>query len=233
MPEFIDTLLHIDQFLAQVAESYGPWVYGLLFAIVFAETGFVVTPFLPGDSLLFAVGALSATGALKLHIAAPLLLVAAMLGNTVNYHIGKAIGPKLFRGEGTGIISRLLSRKHLTRAHSFFERHGGKAVMLGQFVPIVRTFCPFIAGAGAMTYSKFIFFNVTGAIVWVTVCCGAGLAFGQMKIVRENFSLAMLFIVALSMIPVAIEFIRARRSRNAPPAPVSAPSTNPVQGSQP
>lgn len=229
MPEFIDTLLHVDQLLAQVAENYGPWVYGLLFAVVFAETGFVVTPFLPGDSLLFAVGALSATGALKLHIAAPLLLIAAILGNTCNYHIGKAIGPKLFRGEGTGLISRLLSRKHLKRAHDFFERHGGKAVMLGQFVPVVRTFCPFIAGAGAMTYSKFIFFNITGAIVWITVCCGAGLAFGQMKIVKENFSVAMLCVVALSLIPVAVEFIRARRSRTLP----SAPSSNPVQGSQP
>ncbi len=229
MPEFLDILLHVDQLLAQVAENYGPWVYGLLFAIVFAETGFVITPFLPGDSLLFAVGALSATGALKLHIAAPLLLVAAILGNTCNYHIGKAIGPKLFRGEGTGLISRLLSRKHLHRAHVFFERHGGKAVMLGQFVPIIRTFCPFIAGAGAMTYSRFIFFNIIGAIAWVTICCGAGLAFGQMAIVKENFTLAMLFVVALSLVPVAIEFIRARRSRTAP----SVQPNPPAQGSQP
>ena len=231
MPEFLDTLLHIDRLLGQVAQDYGPWVYGLLFAIVFAETGFVVTPFLPGDSLLFAVGMLAGTGVLKLHIAVPLLLVAAILGNTCNYHIGKAIGPRLFRGEGVGLLSRLLSRKHLERARTFFERHGGKAVMLGQFVPIVRTFCPFIAGAGSMTYKRFILFNVCGALLWVGVCCGAGALFGSIDWVKENFSVACLAIVAVSFIPVVVEFIRARRSRAASPAPSSPPSS--TQGPQP
>jgi membrane-associated protein len=231
MPEFLQSLFDqgLHKWLENFTNAHGMWVYAILFATVFAETGFVVTPFLPGDSLLFVVGMLSGTGVLKIYIAAPLLLTAAILGNTCNYHIGKWLGPKVFRKDGqAGLLGKALSRKHLDRAHTFFERHGGRAVMLGQFVPIVRTFCPFIAGAGAMTYSKFILFNVLGALLWVTVCCGAGMLLGKFDFVKENFEFAMLGVVAVSMIPVAIEFLRSRRSRAA-----QASQANPVQGSQP
>ncbi|MFT3685513.1 MAG: VTT domain-containing protein [Phycisphaerales bacterium] len=218
MPEFLQNLFDVGlhKWLEQFAQAHGMWVYGILFAIVFAETGFVVTPFLPGDSLLFIVGMLAGTGVLKLYIAAPLLFAAAIMGNTTNYHIGKWIGPKVFRKDGQeGILGKVLSRKHLERAHAFFERHGGKAVMLGQFVPLVRTFCPFIAGAGAMTYSKFIFFNVVGAALWVSVCCGAGYFLGGFEFVKDHFEQVMIGVVAISLIPVLIEFIRARRARAA------------------
>jgi membrane-associated protein len=228
MPEFLQSLFEqgLHKWLENFTHAHGPWVYAILFATVFAETGFVVTPFLPGDSLLFVVGMLAGTGVLKIYIAAPLLLAAAILGNTCNYHIGKWLGPKVFRKDGKeGILGKALSRKHLERAHVFFEKHGGRAVMLGQFVPIVRTFCPFIAGAGAMTYSKFILFNVLGALLWVSVCCGAGMALGKIEFVKDNFELAMLGVVAVSLIPVALEFLRSRRSR-------AAQSTT-VQGTQP
>lgn len=232
MPQFLKDIFEqgLHTWLEHFAQAHGMWVYGILFAVVFAETGFVVTPFLPGDSLLFVVGMLSGTGVLKIYIAAPLLLGAAILGNTCNYHIGKRVGPMVFRKDGQqGILGKALSRKHLERAHAFFERHGGKAVVLGQFVPIVRTFCPFIAGAGAMTYSKFIFFNVAGALLWVSVCCGAGMALGKVGFVKDNFEYAMLCVVAVSLIPVGIEFLRSRRSR----AAQSASTATPVQGSRP
>ncbi|MBY0307532.1 MAG: VTT domain-containing protein [Phycisphaerales bacterium] len=216
MPEFLKNMyeLGLHGWLEQIAHAHGPLVYAVLFAIVFAETGFVVTPFLPGDSLLFVVGMLSGSGVLRIYVAAPLLLAAAVLGNTTNYHIGKWLGPRVFRKDGKeGILGRALSRKHLERAHAFFERHGGKAVMLGQFVPLVRTFCPFIAGAGAMTYSKFIFFNVMGAVLWVGICCGAGYFLGGFPFVKDNFEFVMIAVVGVSLIPVLIEFLRSRWSR--------------------
>ena len=180
MQPLLDLFLHLDKHLAEFVATYGAWVYGLLFAIVFAETGLVVTPFLPGDSLLFAAGALSATGALDIKLVVLLLIVAAVGGDAVNYSVGRFLGPRVFRAEDTsGTLHKLLNREHLDRAHAFFERYGGMAVVLARFVPIVRTFVPFVAGAGAMRYSAFVFYNIAGGMLWVAACVGAGYAFGN------------------------------------------------------
>ena len=209
MSYLIDLFLHVDDHLVVIVTRYGAWVYGVLFAVVFAETGLVVTPFLPGDSLLFAVGALAATGVLDPWIAVPLLLVAAILGDAVNYAIGKYVGPRVFTaGDTTGTLHRLLNRDHLAKAHAFFERYGGKAVVLGRFVPIVRTFVPFVAGAGAMTYSSFAFYNVFGGALWVIVCVGAGYLFGAIPIVKNNFELVVIGIIGVSVLPMVIEIAR-------------------------
>lgn len=213
MQQLIDLFLHLDKHLAEFVVTYGAWVYGLLFAIVFAETGLVVTPFLPGDSLLFAAGALSATGALDIKLVVVLLIVAAVGGDAVNYSIGRFIGPRVFRAEDTsGTLHKLLNREHLDRAHAFFEKYGGMAVVLARFVPIVRTFVPFVAGAGAMKYSAFVFYNIAGGVLWVAVCVGAGYAFGAVPIVKDNFSLVALGIVAVSLLPMVYEFLRHRRA---------------------
>ncbi|MSR20286.1 MAG: DedA family protein [Gemmatimonadetes bacterium] len=212
MSTFIDLFLHLDTHLAELVGTYGPWIYGILFLIVFAETGLVVTPFLPGDSLLFAVGAMGAVGALDARIAATLLVVAAVLGDAVNYAVGRFVGPRVFRATaGEGLLDRALNRQHLARAHAFFEKYGGKAVVLGRFVPIVRTFVPFVAGAGSMTYAQFALYNVLGALAWVGVCLGAGYAFGNVPIVKDNFTLVALGIVAVSLLPMVFEIIKARR----------------------
>ncbi len=217
MQALIDLFLHFDVHLAEFVARYGALVYGLLFAIVFAETGLVVTPFLPGDSLLFAAGALSATGALDIRLIVVLLVVAAILGDTVNYAAGRAIGPRIFRGDASaGRMAKLLNREYLERAHEFFERHGGKAIVLSRFVPIVRTFVPFVAGAGAMRYSTFVLYNVSGAILWVGVCAGAGYAFGQVPVIRDNFSLVALGIVAVSLLPVVVEWVRHKKKVQRP-----------------
>ena len=208
----IDFILHFDKHLLEFVSIYGTWVYGILFAIVFAETGLVIMPFLPGDSLLFATGALAARGVLNPWLAGGLLLAASILGDGVNYAVGKYIGPKAFVAtDSSSLVGRLMNRDHLQRAHEFFERYGGKAVVLGRFVPIVRTFVPFVAGAGSMSYGTFVFYNVTGGILWVGLCMGAGLLFGNIPVVRENFSLITLGIVAVSVLPVVVEFIRHRR----------------------
>jgi membrane-associated protein len=210
----IDFIIHFDKHLAEFVVDYGTWVYGILFAIVFAETGLVITPFLPGDSLLFATGALGAKGILNPWLAAGLLIAAAILGDAVNYAVGKYIGPKAFTAtDSSSLFHRLLNRDHLQRAHEFFERYGGKAVVLGRFVPIVRTFVPFVAGAGSMSYATFAFYNVTGAILWVGVCMGAGLLFGNIPIVRDNFTLITLGIVFVSVLPVLIEVLKHWRKR--------------------
>jgi membrane-associated protein len=221
MSTFIDLFLHLDTHLAELVGTYGPWVYGILFLIVFAETGLVVTPFLPGDSLLFAVGAMGAVGALDARIAAILLIIAAVLGDAVNYAVGRFIGPRVFKATaGEGFLDRALNREHLARAHTFFEKYGGKAVVLGRFVPIVRTFVPFVAGAGSMDYPKFALYNVLGALAWVGVCLGAGYAFGNVPIVSENFTLVALGIVAVSLLPVVFEVMGARRrARAVEPSP--------------
>ena len=211
MPNLVDFILHSDRHLLDFVTNYGTWVYGLLFLIVFAETGFVVTPFLPGDSLLFATGALAATGALNAPTAFGLLATAAFTGNAVNYTIGRIVGPRVFNAtDHRGISHRLLNREHLTRAHAFFEQYGGKAVILGRFVPIVRTFVPFVAGAATMRSHSFAFFNLIGAIGWVGLCLGAGLLFGNVPIVKENFSLVTIGIVAVSLLPMVVEFLRHR-----------------------
>jgi len=208
----IDFIIHFDKHLFEFVGLYGPWVYGFLFAIVFAETGLVVTPFLPGDSLLFAAGALAAsTGQLNPVLLLGLLFVAAFSGNAVNYSIGRAVGPRVFSAtDETGISHRLLNRAHLKRAHDFFEQYGGKAVILGRFVPIVRTFVPFVAGAAQMTRTSFVFYNAIGAAAWVGLCIGAGLLFGRMPFVSEHFSLITLGIVFVSVLPVLIELARHR-----------------------
>jgi membrane-associated protein len=212
MQRLIDFFIHFDAHLAEFVAEYGAWVYGLLFAIVFAETGLVVAPFLPGDSLLFAAGTLAATGQLDIRVVSVLLVAAAIIGDAVNYAVGRYVGPRVFRADdSSGTLHRLLNRHHLDRAHEFFERHGGKAVVLARFVPIVRTFVPFVAGAGAMRYSAFALYNVAGALLWVAVCVGAGYAFGNVPIVKENFTLVALGIVAVSLIPVVIEWLRHRK----------------------
>ncbi len=213
MEAFIDLFLHFDTLLEQFVQTYGVWVYGLLFLVIFAETGLVVAPFLPGDSLLFAAGALAATGAFNIWILVPLLIVAAFLGDAVNYAVGDAVGPRIFTSvDRTSFWQRLLNRDHLSKAHAFFERYGGKAIILGRFVPIVRTFVPFVAGAGTMTYSTFALYNITGAFIWVGICTLGGYAFGNVPVVRDNFTLVALGIVFVSVLPILVEFLRHRRS---------------------
>ncbi|QQS09417.1 MAG: VTT domain-containing protein [Phycisphaerales bacterium] len=212
MQQFLDIFRDLPGFLDGFIASHGPWVYGLLFAIIFAETGLVVAPFLPGDSLLFTVGALCARGSMTLWIASVLLVVAAILGDAVNYHLGKWIGPRVFRNELTDTFwKRALNRKHLDRAHEFYEKYGGKAVILGRFIPIVRTFVPFVAGAGAMNYSKFVLYNISGAVLWIGVCIGAGYLFGNIPWVNANFEAVIIGIIVVSLIPVAVEWVLARR----------------------
>ncbi len=216
MPEFVDYIIHFDRHLADLVQSYGPWVYGLLFAIIFAETGLVVTPFLPGDSLLFAAGALAATNAFDPWILTGVLFLAAFTGNAVNYSIGRAIGPRVFRQtEQTGVMGKLLNRKHLDSAHAFFEQYGGKAVILGRFMPIVRTFVPFVAGAAQMTTRSFVFYNLVGAAAWVGLCVGAGLLFGNVPIVKNNFFIVALGIVIVSLLPAVFEYVKHRRKSRA------------------
>jgi membrane-associated protein len=219
MRELIDIFLHIDQHLTTFVATHGRLVYGMLFAVIFAETGLVVTPFLPGDSLLFAAGAIAATGALNVWVLMIVLLVAAVLGDAVNYAVGRKIGPRVFRAEGRkGRFERLLNPKHLERTHEFFEKYGGKAVVMARFVPIVRTFIPFVAGAGSMTYSKFAFYNVFGGALWVAACVGAGYLFGAIPVIRNNFELVVLGIIAVSVLPMALEFLRHwQAARRVPP----------------
>jgi membrane-associated protein len=211
MGGLVDIFLHLDKHLTQFVATYGGWVYALLFLIVFAETGLVVTPFLPGDSLLFAAGALAAAGGLNVWAVIALLSVAAVLGDAVNYAAGRFVGPRVFSAtDRSSGLHRLLNREHLQRTHAFFEKYGGKAVVLGRFVPIVRTFVPFVAGAGAMTYARFAVYNVVGGLIWVGICTLAGFAFGTVPIVKNNFSLFALGIVFVSVIPIGIEMIRHR-----------------------
>jgi membrane-associated protein len=209
--QFIDFVLHLDRYLAEFVTDYGPWVYGLLFTVVFAETGLVVAPFLPGDSLLFAAGALAGIDVLNLPLTAVLLFVAAVAGDAVNYAIGRRAGPAVFRAtDSDSRLHRLLNREHLNKAHDFFERYGGKAIVLGRFVPIVRTFVPFVAGAASMSKSAFVFYNFTGAAIWVGVCFGGGVLFGNIPVVKENFTLVTLGIIGVSVMPIFIEWYRHR-----------------------
>jgi membrane-associated protein len=212
MEYLIDLFLHLDVHLAEFVAQYGVLVYAGLFAVIFAETGLVVTPFLPGDSLLFAAGALAATGAMDLTLVLALIAIAAILGNSVNYAIGRAIGPRVFAAsDGTGIQSRLLNRRHLDRAHEFFEKHGAMAVISSRFAPIIRTFVPFVAGAASMSAPKFLMYNVVGGVLWTALCVGAGYAFGNVPVIKNNFSLVALGIVVVSLLPMIIEIIKARR----------------------
>ena len=204
----IDFVLHFDKHLLEFVARYGTWVYAILFTIVFAETGFVVTPFLPGDSLLFAAGALCATGQLSITAMLALLIVAAFAGNAVNFAVGRFIGPRVFQSS-----HRLLNRAYVDRAHAFFEQYGGKAIILGRFVPIVRTFVPFVAGAARMTAGSFVLYNAVGAVAWVSLCLGAGWFFGNIPIIKNNFSLVTIGIVVVSVLPMVFELIARRRGR--------------------
>lgn len=206
MADIIDFFIHAERHLIWVIENYGVWIYALLFAIIFCETGLVVTPFLPGDSLLFAVGALSGQGLLDWRLVSVLLFVAAVLGDSVNYAIGKWIGPKVFHYES----SRFFKREHLMKAHAFYEKYGGRAIILARFVPIVRTFAPFVAGIGSMNYAKFFFYNVTGAILWIGLFIGGGHLFGAMPFVQKNMKIVILGIIVISVLPIVIEMIKAR-----------------------
>lgn len=204
----IDLILHSNRHLNEWAESLGPWLYAILFIIIFCETGLVVTPFLPGDSLLFAVGALAATpgSPLQILLVMALLIAAAILGDAANYAIGFRIGPKVFSRED----SRLLNRSHLLRTQRFYEKYGGKTIVLARFVPIVRTFAPFVAGIGKMSYSRFALFNITGGIAWVVLFLLAGYWFGNIAWVQKNFSVVILAIIVISVLPMVWEFFRAR-----------------------
>lgn len=206
----IDYILHVDRHLTTLSNAMGGWLYALLFAIVFCETGLIVTPFLPGDSLLFAVGALVAIPETNLNLGLMfvLLTTAAILGDAVNYATGRFIGPKVFRSES----SRLLNRNHLLKAQDFYERYGGKAIFLARFVPIIRTFAPFVAGIGKMNTFRFWTWNVSGAIVWVGLFLFAGYAFGNVPIIKRNFTLVILGIIVVSILPIIFEWYRARRS---------------------
>ena len=201
----VDIVLHIDRHLQDLIAHYGLWTYLLLFIVIFAETGFVVTPFLPGDSLLFAAGALCAGSVLNVHALAALLFLAAVLGNLANYGIGSYLGPKVFSRED----SWLLRRKHLDKAHAFFEKYGGRSIILSRFVPIIRTFVPFVAGAGRMPYRRFFLFNLAGGFAWIYLLTYLGFFFGGMDVVRKNFSLVIMAIIVISLLPILIELTRA------------------------
>ena len=211
LAQFIDIILHLDKHLALLVQSYGVWVYAILFAIVFMETGFVVMPFLPGDSLLFVAGAVAAAGGMDVQIVAATLIVAALCGDNVNYWIGRFLGPKVFKFEG----SRWLKQENLDRTHAFMERHGPKAIIIARFVPVVRTFVPFVCGIGRLTYGRFLGFSVLGAVIWVGLLAPAGYFFGNLPVVKNNLTAVILLIVLISVLPGIIEFIRHKRSTQA------------------
>lgn len=202
----IDFALHVDEHLSSMIVKYGSWTYLLLFIIIFLETGFVVTPFLPGDSLLFAAGTFCAIGSLDLKTTILLLSFAAIIGDSVNYWAGAIVGPRVFKKENV----RFFNKRHLDRTHRFYEKYGGKTIVIARFVPIVRTFAPFVAGIGKMTYWKFLFYNITGGFFWVLVCTFAGYYFGNIEFVRSNFSIAILTIILISIMPALVETFRVK-----------------------
>lgn len=208
----LDWILHVDKRLTELVAAYGTTSYFILFVIIFAETGLVVTPFLPGDSLLFAAGAMAATGALRLDLLLVIMGVAAILGNTVNYSIGRRFAHRFIDdSQGPTPFDKYIKREYVLKAHEFFVAHGGKAVVLARFVPIVRTFLPFVAGGAGMPYGTYMLYNVTGCVLWVGVCTGAGYVFGNIPVVKNNFELVVLGIVFVSVLPMAYEIWKARR----------------------
>lgn len=207
LAQFLDLMLHLDVHLSSMISEYGIWTYLILFLIVFCETGLVITPFLPGDSLLFAAGAFAGKGSLELSLLIPILCVAGILGDAVNYAIGRYLGPKVLKGERW-----FLKREYLEKTQAFYERYGGKTIVIARFVPIIRTFAPFLAGVGKMNYSRFGLFNVSGAILWVVLFSAAGFWFGNIPVVRKNFTLVILAIIVVSVLPAFFEAIRARKT---------------------
>jgi len=206
--QLIDIFIHLDEYLGQVIRDYGTWTYLLLFLIIFMETGLVVTPFLPGDSLLFAAGTFAGLGDLNVAFLFFLLSAAAVIGDTVNYWIGHFVGPRAFSGD-----IRFLKKEYLDRTHAFYEKHGGKTIILARFIPIIRTFAPFVAGVGAMTYSHFIAYNVIGGLTWVTLFTFGGYFFGNLQFVQDNFSFVVIAIILVSVMPAVIEFLKERTRR--------------------
>jgi membrane-associated protein len=207
---FFDIFMHLDKHLAVVINNYGVWTYLILFLIIFCETGLVITPILPGDSLLFAAGALASTSSLDVGILFALLSFAAIAGNTTNYWIGHAIGPKIFDKQNV----RLLNREYLERTHRFYEKHGGKTIVIARFIPIIRTFAPFVAGIGAMTHWRFSLYNVAAGIAWVGIFVFAGYYFGNIAVVKRNFTIVIFAIIFMSVLPGIIQFLRHRRGAN-------------------
>lgn len=205
----LDFALHLDKHLSALIQQFGAWTYAILFAVIFVETGLVVMPFLPGDSLLFAAGTFAALGAFDLGWLLLVLAAAAVIGDTVNYWIGHFVGPKVFTREK----SRFFKKEYLDRTHAFYEKHGGKTIIIARFVPIIRTFAPFVAGIGRMSYGRFIAFNVIGGVGWVVLLVGAGYFFGNIPFVKANFSLAILAIILVSTAPIAVEYVRHRKSK--------------------
>ena len=208
LAQFIDIVLHLDKHLAILVQQYGLWIYGILFVIIFSETGFVVTPFLPGDSLLFVAGALAAIGEGGMDIVTLIgvLTLAAVLGNTVNYHVGRFLGPKVFHWEN----SRFFNRDALVKTHVFYEKHGGKTLVISRFLPLFRTFAPFVAGIGAMPYARFTLFNLIGALAWVVSLCLAGYWLGNLPWVKANLTLIIVGIIIVSLLPVAVGWLKHR-----------------------
>ena len=205
---FIDFFVHLDRYLSAMIQSFGSWSYFIIFLVIFCETGLVVTPILPGDSLLFGLGTFAAIGALDIKWLLILLSIAAVTGNIVNYAIGYFVGPKIFHRENV----RFLNRTYLDRTHRFYEKHGGKTIVIARFIPIIRTFAPFVAGIGKMTYSRFFFYNVIGSVSWIAVFILGGYYFGNLPIVKNNFTLVIFAIIIISVLPVVIEYIRHRYS---------------------
>ena len=203
---FIDIVIHLDQHLAALVQSYGGWIYAILFVVIFSETGFVVTPFLPGDSLLFVAGALAAVGGMEITTLVVVLTLAAALGNTVNYAIGRYFGPRVFHWEN----SRLFNRAALEKTHAFYEKHGGKTLVISRFLPLFRTFAPFVAGIGSMTYARFTFFNLVGAVAWVVSLTLAGYWFGNIPWIKQNLTIVILAVIALSFLPIVIGVWKSR-----------------------
>lgn len=202
----IDFILHIDQHLVHLSAQYGPWIYAILFVVIFCETGLVVTPFLPGDSLLFAAGGIAAIGGMNIHVMVLLLLAAAILGDAANFMIGKYFGQKLFANPD----SKIFRRSYLEKTHTFYEKHGGKTIIIARFVPIVRTFAPFVAGMGDMHYGTFIRYNIIGAVLWVLLFSYAGYFFANIPVVKNNLGLVMAAIIVISLLPALVEVIRAK-----------------------
>jgi membrane-associated protein len=215
MTRIIDIIIHLDRYLSVMIQQFGAWTYLVLFIIIFMETGFVVTPFLPGDSLLFAAGAFAALGVLDPVLLLIVLSIAAVLGDTANYWIGHYLGPRVFKGEGR---SRFFKREHLDKTHAFYEKHGGKTIIIARFIPIIRTFAPFVAGVGKMSYWKFISFNVIGGIGWVTMFVLGGYFFGNISFVKKNFSVVVIAIVLISLLPAFFEWYNQRRRARKPGA---------------
>lgn len=209
LAQFIDIVLHLDKHLVLLVESYGVWVYAILFAIIFMETGFVVTPFLPGDSLLFVAGAVAAAGGMDVQWLAATLIAAALCGDNVNYWTGRFLGPKVFKYEG----NRWLKQENLDRTHAFMEKHGPKAIVIARFVPVVRTFVPFVCGIGRLTYGRFLGFSMLGALIWVGLLVPAGYFFGNLPVVKNNLTAVILLIIFISVLPGIVEFVRHKRAK--------------------